>query len=66
MKPTDNSNNLDSLESYDTLECPRCEKLCKPVEIKPNGTVVYKRHMCEGYGHGYYTFSIDINGDLIE
>lgn len=51
------------LKTYDILECPRCDKLCKPKSIKKNGTVVYQRHMC---ADGYYHFGIDITGDLIE
>lgn len=52
------------LSTYDTLECPECEKPCKPDYVKKNGTVVYKKHSCVNSDR--YYFAIDINGDLIE
>lgn len=53
-----------SLKDYDELECPSCEKVCKPVKELKNGTVVYEKHACESGDD--FSFSIDINGDLVE
>ena len=63
MNTNQPNQNVDDLSTYDILECPRCDKKCKPYLIKKNGTVVYQRHMC---ADGYYHFAIDIGGDLIE
>ncbi len=52
------------LETYDTLECPECGKLCKPKKVLKNGTVVYEKHGCNNDDN--YSFAIDANGDLIE
>lgn len=49
---------------YDNLECPICEKTCRPIKVLKNGTVLYEKHLCESEDD--YFFSIDINGDLIE
>lgn len=48
---------------YDILECPVCDKPCKPVKVKKNGTVVYQTHECNS---GDYHFEIDIEGNLVE
>lgn len=55
--------NQNDLSTYDNLECPHCDKVCKPVKVKKSGTVVYEKHECNS---GEYSFSIDKNGDLIE
>lgn len=52
------------LSDYDTLECPICDKHCKPSKELKNGTVVYEKHECENSDD--YSFSIDIEGNLID
>ena len=47
---------------YDILECPRCDKKCKPTAVSEKINVSYK-HVCID---GSYTFKIDVNGDLVE
>lgn len=49
---------------YDILECPECEKPCKPVKELKNGTVVYETHECENSDE--HSFSIDVEGNLVE
>lgn len=51
-------------QKYDTLECPVCNRLCKPSKELRNGTVVYEKHECENQDD--YSFSIDVEGNLIE
>lgn len=51
------------LSSYDNLECPRCDKVCKPTSIVANKNLVSYKHDCI---NGDYTFKIDENGDLID
>ena len=48
---------------YDILECPDCDRKCKPVKVLKNGTVVYEKHQCN---NGDHSFRIDIDGDLVE
>lgn len=52
------------LDKYDELECPNCEKICKPVKVLKNETVVYKKHEC--INDDNYSFRIDIEGNLVE
>lgn len=55
---------MSNLKDYDELECPQCERVCKPVKELKNGTVVYESHECENDDN--YSFSIDVEGNLIE
>lgn len=55
---------MEDLKSYDNLECPECDKLCKPKKVLKNGTVVYEKHECNSSND--FSFSINANGDLIE
>lgn len=52
------------LKNYDEIECHECDKLCRPVKELKNGTVVYESHECENSDN--YSFSIDVEGNLIE
>jgi|GEM_PF-4590455 len=56
--------NHENPKSYDKLECPVCDKLCNPVKVKKNGTVVYENHECDNSDD--FHFEIDVNGDLVE
>lgn len=59
----------DELLTYDTLECPTCDKKCHPDAIRRNGTVVYEVHRCKGAFDAFPTnehFEIDIEGNLVE
>lgn len=56
-------------EGYDILECPYCEKKCKPDAKRQNGTIVYEMHSC----HPSYmlepikrSFEINIDGEIVE
>jgi hypothetical protein len=52
----------DDLSTYDTLECPVCDQLCKPTKILKNGSCCYT-HDCHG---DQYTFKINATGELVE
>jgi len=53
------------LTEYDNLECPMCDKLCKPHKILRDKTVQYSKHSCLAcYGDETY-FSIDEDGNLV-
>ena len=56
------------LKNYDELECPICEKVCKPDAIRKNGTVVYKTHNCNN-GYEFVDvkrhFEINVDGELM-
>lgn len=58
------------LSDYDTLECPFCDKPCKPARVYKSGAVKYEKHWCTSGGFGgfggYRSFSIGVNGDLID
>lgn len=56
-------------EGYDILECPRCDKPCKPDAKRMNGTIVYERHKCKSEYQReviMYHFEIDEHGDFID
>lgn len=60
---------MKEIETYDTLECPLCNKLCKPDAIGQDGTVIYERHKCKTSYQleaRVRRFEIDINGDIVE
>lgn len=52
-----------NLESFDDLECPVCDKICKPTKVVSNTLTVSYKHECN---NGTYTFKINENGDLID
>lgn len=56
-------NKVEKASDYDRLQCPDCDKVCKPVKVRKNGTVVYEKHDCNS---GEYSFEIDIEGNLVE
>lgn len=51
-----------TLKDFDDLECPVCDKLCKPTSVNSKFTVSY-RHSCN---NGDYTFKINAQGELID
>lgn len=54
----------EDLKDYDNLECPYCDKVCKPSKVLKDGTCVYQKHECKHSSN--YQFKININGDLID
>ena len=34
-------------QGYDILECPRCDKECKPTRINKDESVSYETHECQ-------------------
>lgn len=52
------------IDIYDILECPECDRACKPVKELKNGTVVYEAHDCIASDN--YQFSIDVEGNIVE
>lgn len=55
------------LVGYDVLDCPLCEKSCKPVGINIDGCVYYESHLCQTMSEPQPTkrmFTIDSNGDV--
>lgn len=55
---------MENLKDYDELECPVCDRVCKPNKVLKNGTVVYETHDC--INESDYSFRIDEDGNLIE
>jgi hypothetical protein len=59
----------DDLGGYDTLECPNCDKKCKPDAIRKDGTVIYERHKCKGpydLESSMQCFEINVDGEIVE
>lgn len=51
-----------TIKDFDVLDCPMCDKPCKPVRVSKNYVVTYERHDCTG-GNSRY-FSINETGEL--
>lgn len=57
------------LTTYDVLECPHCDKLCKPDAIGKDGTCIYELHRCKPEFALYampFRFEINREGELVE
>lgn len=55
-------------QGYDVLECPRCEKACKPTRLNKNESVSYETHDCQDkweWESKKRSFRITANGDLV-
>lgn len=54
-------------QGYEILQCPRCNKECKPVRINKDESVTYETHDCQDQWEisaSKRSFKITADGDL--